>query len=92
MPILVIAAFHCEVAGESTDSVDYQVRYFHTDSIEEVMNRLRNEPPESYNNTYGEEVRWVFHDTVAVEFDPEFQDGVEAIGFVTGKPREIEET
>jgi len=91
MPILVIAAYHCEVAGESTDSVDYQVRHFHSDSIDEVMSRLRSEPPQTYKNPDGEEVRWVFDDTVAVEFDPDFADGSEVIGFITGKPIEITE-
>ena len=91
MPILVIAAYHCEVAGESTDSVDYQVRYFLSDSMDEVMLRLRSEPLETYKNSHGQDVVWVFDDTVAVEFEPDFTDGAEIIGFITGKPREITE-
>ncbi|TWT62027.1 hypothetical protein [Rubinisphaera italica] len=91
MPILVIAVYHCEVAGEPTESLDYQVRYFASDSIDEVMLRLTAEEPVTYRNANGQEVRWVFDDTVAIEFDPDFQDGAEIIGFITGKPKELTE-
>src|SRR4051812_17686626 len=91
MSLLVIAAYHCEVAGKPTESVDYQVRHFASDSIDEVMSRLRNEQPQAYTNPDGQEVRWLFDDTVAVEFDPEFNDGAEIIGFITGNPKEITE-
>ncbi len=84
MPILVIAAYHCEVAGEPTGSVDYQVRYFNSDSLEEVRSRLHSEEPQAYKNVYKQEVRWLFDNTVAVEFEPELEDGKEVIGFITG--------
>jgi hypothetical protein len=86
--ILVIAAYRCEVAGRPSDSVDYQVRYFATDSTDEVISRLRAEPPVAYMNVDGEEVRWIFDDTVAIEFDPQWKDGVEMIGFITGRPKD----
>jgi hypothetical protein len=89
MPILVIAAYHCEVAGEPTESVDYQVRHFASDSVDEVMSRLRNEQPQTYRNADGQEVRWIFDGTVAVEHDPVFKDGAEIIGFITGRPTEV---
>ena len=92
MPILVIAAYHCEVAGKPTDSVDYQVRYFDSDSLDEVMSRLRSEQPQAYKNVYKQEVRWLFDDTVAVEFEPKLRDGTEVIGFITGKTRRITES
>jgi hypothetical protein len=91
MPVIVIAAYHCEVSGERTDDVDYQVRYFASGSIDEVMSRLRTEPPHTYKNSDGEDVVWVFDGTVAVEFDPVFKDGAEIIGFITGKPTGITE-
>jgi hypothetical protein len=91
MPILVVAAYHCEVEGDPTDSVDYQVRYFMSDSIDEVMMRLGTEQPVTYKNLDGQEVRWVFDDTVAVEVDPKLSDGEEIIGFITGKPCEVTE-
>ena len=91
MPILVIAAYHCEVAGEPTDSIDYEVRYFASDSIDEVMSRLRSEEPHVYKNCDGQEVKWLFDDTVAIEFDPQFADGKEVIGFITGRSKEITE-
>lgn len=84
MPILVIAAYHCEVAGDPTDDVDYQVRYFTGDAIDEVMSRLRDEPSQTYQNSNGEEVRWIFDRTVAAEVDPVLKDGAEVIGFITG--------
>jgi hypothetical protein len=92
MPILVIAAYHCEVAGKPTASVDYQVRYFDSDSLDEVMSRLRNEEPQAYKSVYKQEVRWLFDDTVAVEFEPELEDGKEAIGFITGRTKNITES
>ena len=91
MPILVIAAYHCEVAGKPTTSVDYQVRHFASDSLDEVTARLRAEPPQAYQNCYKQEVRWIFDDTVAVEFDPTFEDGHEVIGFITGKSKKTTE-
>lgn len=91
MAIFTIAAYNCHVAGKPTDSVDYQVRYFTSDSIDEVMLRLRSEEPVVYQNCYGEEVRWIFDDTVAIEYDPQIEDGKEIIGFITGKPKDIPE-
>jgi hypothetical protein len=71
--------------------LDYQVRYFASDSIDEVMTRLRTEPRHTYKNSEGEDVVWVFDGTAAVEFDPDFKDGAEIIGFITGRPRETTE-
>ena len=77
MPTLVIAAYHCEVAGKRTNSVDYQVRHFTSDSPDEVTARLKAEHPVAYKNRYGQNVRWVFDDTVAIELDPKFDDGAD---------------
>jgi hypothetical protein len=87
MSILVIAAYHCEVAGKRTNSVDYQVRHFASDSLDEVTARLRREPPVAYKNRDGQKVRWVFDETVATELDAEFEDGAEVIGFITGRSK-----
>ena len=92
MGTFVIAKYHCEVAGETTDSVDYQVRYFDKASPEEVMSRLEGERPHEYENCDGETVRWLFDETMAIEVDPTFKDGEEIIGFITGTPTEIEDT
>jgi hypothetical protein len=89
MAIFTIAAYNCHVAGKPTDSVDYQVRYFKSDDIDEVIARLKCEAPHIYQNCYGEEVRWTFEDTVAIEHDPQMEDGRELIGFITGKPKKI---
>jgi hypothetical protein len=87
MPILVIAAYYCEVAGKRTNSVDYQVRHFASDSLEEATARLTAQSPVAYRNCYGQNVRWVFDDLVATELDPKFEDGAEVIGFITGKSK-----
>jgi len=87
MSTLVIAAYHCEVAGKRTDSVDYQVRHFASDSLDEVTARLAAEPPVGYKNRYGQNVRWVFDKLVATELDPKYEDGAEVIGFITGRSR-----
>jgi hypothetical protein len=88
MPMLVIARYHCEVAGRATDSLDYQVKYFDADIAEEVIERLRAEAPCAYRNVDNEEVQWIFDNIVATELNPELVDGTELIGFVTGRPRE----
>ena len=78
MSIVVIAAYHCEVAGKPTRGVDYQVRYFGSDSLEEVAAHLRSEQPQAYQNCCHQEVRWLFDDTLAavpVESDPTLEDG-----------------
>ena len=90
MPILVIADYNCDVADKSSGSIDYQVRYFTSNDIDEVMERLRSEPPCTYKNCYGQDVTWTFHDAVAVEYDPRFADGDEIIGFITGRPMPVE--
>ena len=91
MSILVIAAYHCEVAGKPTGSIDYQVRHFASDSLDDVIAGLQAEPPQAYRNCYKQQVRWIFDDTVAVEFDPRLEDGQEVIGFITGKSKRITE-
>jgi hypothetical protein len=88
MGIFVIAKYHCEVAGASTDSVDYQVRYFEHGSPDEIEARLIAERPQEYKNLAGETARWPFDEIVAVEIDPILGDGEEIIGFITGTPPE----
>ena len=85
MSLLLIASYHCEVAGELTESIDYQVRFFATDDESEATIRLKEETPNSYMNSDGEMVTWIFSDIVALEHDPEMIDGAEIIGFITGQ-------
>jgi len=66
--------------------VDYQVRFFETDSVEEVTARLASEEPCAYANASEETVTWMFDEIVAVEFNQTFTDGKELIGFITGRP------
>ena len=91
MSMLVIARYHCEVASNTTEDLDYQVKYFDSDDREDVTERLRAEAPCIYRNADDEEFRWMFDDVVAMELSPELVDGKELIGFITGRPRAIQE-
>jgi len=88
MSILVIAKYQCVVAGKATDDVDYRVRYFTTNDEDEVLRQLNGEEPTSYKNAAGEMVYWIFDGTETFAHDPNFKDGVEMIGFITGVPKE----
>ncbi len=85
MPILAIVQYHCEIAGEETNSLDFQVRYFDTDSEEELLQQLKTENDRSYKNPDGEIVDWIFDQIISIEHDPKFEDGEELIGFITEK-------
>lgn len=82
MATYIIAKYICEVDGEATDFVDYQVRYFHTATEEEALEQLKTTEPETYTNEEEQTVRWIFQETKAVEVDPPLDDGDELIGFV----------
>ncbi len=56
--ILAIVAYRCEVAGEPTESIDIQVRYFESGTAREIEDRLRSEAPHSYANDRNEIVSW----------------------------------
>ena len=68
-----------------SDSIDCQVRFFATDDESEATIRLKEETPNSYMNSDGQTVTWIFSDIVALEHDPEVIDGAEIIGFITGQ-------
>jgi hypothetical protein len=91
MATLVIAKYHCEVAGKVAGDVDYRVRYFETDDEDEIVQRLRVEEPTSYKNSSGEIVSWVFDGTEIFAHDPKYTDGAEIIGFITGEPKDVTE-
>jgi hypothetical protein len=46
MPHLAIVMYACEVAGERTESIDIQVRYFESADLARLEQRLRSEPNE----------------------------------------------
>jgi hypothetical protein len=83
MPIYAIVKYHCEIDGEVSSGVDYQVRYFKSDSEEEVIHKIKSEDLGSYKNTDGETVKWIFDEIMSVEQNPQFEDGEEIIGFTT---------
>jgi hypothetical protein len=83
MPIYAIVKYHCEIDGEVSSGVDYQVRFFESDSEEEVIQKIQTEEIGSYNNSDGESVSWIFDEIMSVEQNPQFEDGEEIIGFTT---------
>ena len=84
--MLLIARYDCYVAGEPTDSVDYQVRVYDVQEDADLDSMLRSEPVHRYRNEAGDEVEWRFVEVVASEWNPSFEQGEEVIGFVTGRP------
>lgn len=79
-----MAAYRCDVAGEPTDSVDIQVRYFERGTVREIEEALRSEPPHSYENESGEIVSWPLASILAIEGFDNPKSGREVIGFITG--------
>lgn len=84
--MLLIARFDCFVAGQQTDSVDYQVRSYDIPEHTDLDLMLRAEPIHRYQNEDNEEVEWRFAEIVATEWTPRFDAGEEVIGFITGRP------
>lgn len=89
--MLLIARYDCFVAGEPTDSVDYQVRFYDVPEDADLELMLRAEPSHRYWNRDDDEVEWRFTEIVAVEWEPLFESGKELIGFITGKPNSTPE-
>lgn len=84
MPYLVMAAYRCDVAGESTDALDIQVRYFEQGTVREIEEALRSEAPHSYENEVGQIVSWRLANILAMEGFDKPKSGGEVIGFITG--------
>jgi Domain of unknown function (DUF6968) len=84
MPYLAMAAYKCDVAGEATDSLDIQVRYFERGTMREVEEALRSEQPHSYENEGGQIVSWSLANIFAIEHFDKPKSGAEVIGFITG--------
>jgi hypothetical protein len=84
MPYLAMAAYKCEVAGEATDSLDIQVRYFERGTVREIEEALRSEQPHSYENEGGQIVSWPLANILAIEQFDKPKSGAEVIGFITG--------
>jgi hypothetical protein len=84
--MFLIARFDCYVAGEQTESVDYQVRSYDIPEHTDLDMMLRAEPIHRYRNGEDEEVEWRFVEIVATEWEPRFTSGEEVIGFITGRP------
>lgn len=79
---LAIVVYKSEVDGAATGSIDFQVRYFHALSKEEVEEYLLSEEPTCYKNESGEDVCWRFKELVAFAEYSEPQNGDELVGFI----------
>ena len=86
--MLLIARYNCSISGVITNSVDYQVKSYDIPRDTDLDSMLKSEPIDSYRNYKNELVEWIFDEIVAEEWDPDFTEGDEIIGFITGKPIE----
>ena len=89
--MLLVARYDCFVAGKSSESVDYQVRYYDLPESTDLNEMLRKEPVHCYTNEDSEHVEWRFSELVSVEWEPKFEQGEEVIGFITGRPTATQE-
>ncbi len=89
--MILIARYDCFVANELTSSVDYKVRYFDIPEDSDVEEMLKKEETESYKNGDGETVEWRFTEVMAIDWNPEYKNGEEIIGFITGRPMPAED-
>ena len=80
---MAIVVYGCHINGQSTDSVDIQVRYFGSNDISQVEARIRAEPVHSYANGQGELVSWHLLRIAAIEPLDSLSDGAEVIGFIS---------
>jgi len=81
---VALVTYGCTVAGEPSDSVDFQVRLFDSDSIADVAAQLRAEPPHEYKNGDGEIVSWPLASILDIQrLSPEAQSGAEVAGTIT---------
>ena len=79
---LAIVAYRCLVAGLSSGSVDFQVRWFADEDADEVRRRIQGEPLHSYMNSDGEVVSWELVEIFAIEPFAPSESGEEVAGFI----------
>lgn len=79
---LAIVAYRCLVAGLSSDSLDFQVRWFAHEDAEEIRRHIQGEPLRSYLNSDGEVVSWELVEIFAIEPFAPRESGEEVVGFI----------
>lgn len=79
---LAIAIYRCLIEGESTRSLDLQVRHFRAPSADAVRRLLGEAGPEAHKNDAGETVLWELRAIMAVEEFVEGESGDEVVGFI----------
>lgn len=83
--IVAIVVYGCEIAGQRTESIDFQVRYFDSADLAAAEDRIRGEPTHEYLNERGETVSWPFLRIAAMDLLDELKDGAEIVGFITAR-------
>jgi len=79
---LAIAVYRCEIAGEPSRSLDFQVRAFDASTVEQVESALRSEQPHQYFNSDKDAVVWSLSEIIQIEELAAFEGGDELIGFI----------
>lgn len=80
---LAIVAYRCRVAGQPTDSLDFQVRWFEAGDADEVQGQIEAESPGTYANVDGETVTWELAEILAIELFTPPESGGEVVGFIS---------
>jgi hypothetical protein len=84
--LIALCVYRCEVAGERSDKLDFQVRLFTSKSDSEVRSFLLGEPTHRYDNDLGEQVAWPLVGILDIQPLVEAQQGSEIAGFIAGGP------
>jgi Domain of unknown function (DUF5071) len=57
---IAYAAYRCEIAGFSTDTIDIQCRYFEFEDERDIEPALQSAPNHTFLNEVGETVAWIY--------------------------------
>lgn len=80
---LAIVIYKCSINGEKSDSIDFQVKYYSSETDAEVKSKIMTEEPLSYKNELGENVIWEFKEIMSIdEFNTPKNQGEEVAGFI----------
>lgn len=79
---LAIVAYRSLVAGASSGSIDFQVRWFDAADDSVVRQTIEEEPICAYRNETGSSVAWELAEILSIEpFSPRLS-GEEVVGFI----------
>ncbi len=79
---LAIAAYRCLIAGIPSNTLDIKILWYPDSNIDEIRQRIREEPFSSYENSDGDTVTWELVEIFSIEpLEPKWP-GDEVIGFI----------